>query len=148
MTSPERPLPPGPRLAQLDGADHIDSNDCEKDHQRRIDTTLFTRVFLPVFRAVAQLAFELLLRPMVVHHAIDPACAGRIRLASEHVQVRRSHDRPSLVTRHRPLVSRRAVATVARVVPALPVIVAARAARTSFIVPVVPVAVRPPRQPR
>ena len=39
------------------------------------------RVLLPVFRAVAQLIFELLLRPMVVEHAVHPASTGRIRLA-------------------------------------------------------------------
>src|SRR5258705_7337840 len=77
------------------------------------ETSLSTRMLLPVFRAVPQLVFELLLRPPIVQHAIDPARARRIRLAPEHIQVRGSHDRLGLITRHRRVVSRRIVAAVA-----------------------------------
>jgi hypothetical protein len=61
---------------------------------------LSTRMLLPIFRAVAQLIFELLLRPVVVEHAVHPATTRRIRLAAEHVLVRGSHDGLRLVSCH------------------------------------------------
>src|SRR4029453_7912935 len=107
-------------------------------------------MFLPVFRAVAKRAFELLLRPVIGQQAINPAGAGRIWLAPQHAQVRGSHDRLALVTCNRPVLSSRSVVTVAvsGVASALPFVVAARAARWSLMGPVVPTSVGPPRQPR
>ena len=59
------------------------------------------RVFLPIFCAVAQFIFDLLLRPMIVQHGVHVASTGRIWLAAEHTLVRRSHDRLRLFSRHR-----------------------------------------------
>jgi hypothetical protein len=58
-------------------------------------------MLLLVFRAVAQLIFELLLRPMIVEHVVHPTSTGWIRIATEHILVRGSHDRLRLLSRHR-----------------------------------------------
>ena len=84
-------------------------------------------MFLPVLRTVAQLIFDLLLRPMVVEHPVDEAGTGRIRLAAKHALVRGSHDRLRLVARHRPV--RGSVAALT-----FPVVGAAPAARTPLLV--------------
>src|ERR1700723_1458479 len=65
--------------------------------EERVDG-LSARVLLPIFRTVAKLIFQLLLRQPVGDHAIYPAGAGRIRLAAEHLQVSGSHHRLHLVT--------------------------------------------------
>ena len=62
---------------------------------------LSPRMLLQVFRAVAQLTFELLLRPMVDEHAVHPASTGGVRIPAEHILVRGSHDRLRLLPRHR-----------------------------------------------
>src|SRR3954470_18730518 len=84
----------------------------------------------PVFRAVAQLIFDLRLRPMVIEHAVHIADTARIRLAAEHILVCGSHDRLRLLPRHRSIGLTRSVAL------ASPLRGAARAARISF--PVAP----------
>src|SRR5579864_8824543 len=95
--------------------------------EERIDG-LSARVPLPIFRSVAKLIFELLLRQPVGEHAIHPGGAGRIRLAAEHLQVSGSHDRLRLVTRvHRLVVSIRSIAgiiaTVVTLVASVPLMV-------------------------
>src|SRR5579862_2765681 len=85
---------------------------------------LSPRMLLLVLRAIAQLIFDLLLRPTVVDHTIDIAGAGRIRLAAEHVLVCGSHDRLCLVARHR---------SIGPTTVAFPFVGAARATRTSLL---------------
>src|ERR1035437_6215186 len=89
---------------------------------------LSPRVLLPIFRTVAKLIFELLLRQAVGEYAIHIAGAGRIRFAAEHVQVSGSHHRLRPVTRvHRPVVSIRSIvgiiATVVTLVASVPLMV-------------------------
>src|ERR1700759_4938969 len=61
---------------------------------------LSSPMLLPILRAVAQLIFELLLRPMIVDHVVDPAGAGRVGVAAEHVLIRGLHDRLGLLSCH------------------------------------------------
>src|SRR6476469_491589 len=57
-------------------------------------------MLLPVLGAVAQLIFDLLLRPMIVERVIQEASAAGIRLAAEHILIRGTDDRLRLVPRH------------------------------------------------
>jgi hypothetical protein len=68
----------------------------------RVDESvvLSPRMLLSVFRAVAQLVFDLLLRPMVGEYLVHKPGTGRIRLATEHILVRGSDDRLRLVPGH------------------------------------------------
>ena len=70
-----------------------------KTPTERIDG-LSSRMLLLIFRAVAQLIFELLLRPMVVEHMVHPASTGGVGIAAEDILIRGSHDRLRLLPRH------------------------------------------------
>src|SRR5262245_23253090 len=69
------------------------------DAQGRIGR-LSSTMLLPVFRTVAQLVFDLRLRPMIVEHGVHETSTGRIRIAAQHVVVRGPHDGLCLLPCH------------------------------------------------